>query len=359
MTATTNPNFGGETEGLEVAAAYADSIKGKTILITGVNQGGIGYSTAESFASQFPALVIIAGRNTTKVQESIDALKTNYPGVAYRALQLDLSTQRGARAAANEVLSWSDVPAIDIVVNNAGIMNIPERTLNADGIEIQFATNHIGHFVFTNSIMPKLLKAAGGKPKGAVRIVNVSSLSVTFAGIRWSDMNFEKVNKDLPEEEQPAYGVHVAWGSKDPENLSYLPLEGYNQSKVANALYSIGLNKRLYSNHGILSLVVHPGVIFTELSRYASPETTAAITGMLKSGTFPIKSLGAGAATTLVAATDPSLTAPEAKNGKENYGIFLLDCQFGDQILPKAESNEGAERLWKVSEKLVNENFSW
>lgn len=310
-------------------------------------------------SSQSPALIIIAGRNVSKVQESIDALKAKYPGVAYRALKLDLSTQKGARAAAAEVLSWSDVPAIDTVINNAGIMNIPERTINVDGIEIHFATNHLGHFLFTNLIMPKLLKAAEGKPKGSVRIVNVSSLSVTFAGIRWSDMNFEKVNKDLPEDEQPAYGVHVRWGSKDPENLSYLPLEGYNQSKVANALYSIGLNKRLYADHGILSLVVHPGVIFTELSRYASPEVTAAIAEMLKGGTFPVKSLGAGAATTLVAATDPDLAAPEAKNGKENYGVFLLDCQFGDQILPKAESNAGAERLWQLSEKLVNQNFSW
>lgn len=238
-------------------------------------------------------------------------------------------------------------------------MNIPERTLSEDGIEIHFATNHIAHFLFTNLIMPKLIKAAEGKPKGSARVVNVSSLSPTFGSIRWSDINFEKINKTLPEDEQPMYSVLTAWGNKDPENLSYVPLEAYNQSKVANLLYSIGLNKRLYADHGILSLALHPGVIFTELSRYTAPETLAAITEMLKDNTFPIKTLGAGAATTLVAATDPGLGYPETTKGIENYGVFLLDCQFTDKVLPKTCSNEAGERLWKLSEDLVNEKFTW
>lgn len=293
------------------------------------------------------------------MQESIKLLKAKFPSTVYRALKLDLSSQRETRAAAAEVLSWSDVSVIDIIVNNAAVMNIPEWTINEDGIELQFATNHIGHFLFTSLIMPKLLRAAEGKPKGSTRIVNVTSLSPTFAGMRWSDINFQKINTELPEDEQPSYDTHKRWGIKNPETKSYLPLEGYNQSKVANVLFSIGLNKRLYDKYGILSLAVHPGIIRTELSRYAAPETAAAIQAMLDSGVFPIKTLGAGAATTLVAATDPGLEVPETRNGRENYGVFLIDCQPSDKVLPKASSNEGAEKLWKLSEQLVNENFAW
>jgi len=124
-----------------------------------------------------------------------------FPKVNYRALKLDLSSQKAVHEAAGELLSWSDVPTLDILVNNAAVMNLPERILSDDGLEMQFATNHVGHFLFTCLIMPKLVKAAEGSPKGATRVINVTSLSPTVAGMRWSDINFEKINKDLPEAE--------------------------------------------------------------------------------------------------------------------------------------------------------------
>lgn len=228
----------------------------------------------------------------------------------YRALKLDLSSQKAVREAAAEILTWNDVPTINILVNNAAVMNLPGRILSEDGIEMQLATNHLGHFLFTCLIVQKLVKAAEGKPKGATRVINVSSLSPTVAGMRWSDINFEKINKDLPEAEQPPYGMHKAWGVVDPEEKSYLPLEGYNQSKVANVFFGIAANQRLYDRYGILSLAVHPGIIKTELSRYAASETIEAIQKLLKSGAVYIKTLGAGASTTLVAATDPQLGMP-------------------------------------------------
>lgn len=291
----------------------------------------------------------------------MDALKEEYPDVDYRALKLDLSGQKAVRRAATELLSWKDIPAIDILVNNAAIMNIPERTLNEDGIEVHLATNHIGHFLFANLIMSKLIQAAEGNPRGATRIINVSSLSPTVGGIRWSDINFDKINKTLPKVEQPHYGMQKKWGVVDPEECSYLPLEGYNQSKVANVLFSIAANKRLYEKYGILSLSLHPGVIQTELLRYAAPETTAAVQEMLKSGPFHIKTLGAGAATTLVAATDPSLGLPatRAEYGNENYGVFLADCQINDKADARAVSSAEAEKLWHLSESLVKEEFAW
>ncbi|KAL8787729.1 MAG: hypothetical protein Q9213_002049 [Squamulea squamosa] len=361
MIAATYPEFDQKTEGLKVAETFAGAIRGKTILVTGVNHNGIGYSTCHAFASQSPSRLIIAGRSPSKIQESIDALKDHFPKVDYRALQLNLSGQGSVRKAAAEVISWNDVPTIDILVNNAAVMNIPERTLSEDGIEIQFATNHIGHFLFTCLIMPKLLEAAKGNPKGATRVTNVTSGSPTVASMRWSDINHEKINKELPEAEQPPYHVHKHWGVTDPEEKSYLPLEGYNQSKVANVLFSIGMNKRLYEKYGIFSTAVHPGVIRTELSRYAPPEALAAIEKMNENGTISFKTLGAGAATTLVAATDPQLgmSKLEAKEGKENHGAFMMDCQISDQARDLAVSSDEAEKLWKLSEDLVKEKFAW
>lgn len=207
--------------------------------------------------------------------------------------------------------------------------------------------------------MPKLIKAAEGSPKGATRIINVTSLSPTAAGIRWSDINFEKINKTLPEVEQPPYGMHKQWGAIDPEEKSYLPLEGYNQSKVANVLFSVAANNKLYEKYGILSLAVHPGVIKTELSRYAPPEIIKAIGEMMKSNAFHLKSLGAGAATSLVAAVDPKLGMPGLKDGRENFGVYFIDCQISDQAGARAVSSDGAERLWKLSEELVKEEFAW
>ncbi|KIX00451.1 uncharacterized protein Z518_10591 [Rhinocladiella mackenziei CBS 650.93] len=359
MTATTHPEFNEKTEGMEVAKAFAEAIRGKTILVTGVNRGGIGFTTSEALASELPGHLIIAGRNPSKTQESRDALKTQFSNVDYRPLKLDLSSQQAVRAAAAEVLSWSDIPAIDIVVNSAAVMNIPERTLGEDGIEMHFATNHIAHFLFTCLIMPKLLKAAEANPKGATRVISVSSLSPQTACMRWSDINFEKRNKDLPETERPFYDMHRLWGAKDMENKAHLPLEGYNQSKVANVLFGIGANKRLCDSHGILSLAVHPGIIATELGRHNLPETKEAIQDMRKKGLFYYKTMGAGAATSLVAALDPKLGASETKGGKENYGAYLIDCQISDKASPRAVSSDEAEKLWKLSEELVKEKFAW
>jgi NAD(P)-dependent dehydrogenase (short-subunit alcohol dehydrogenase family) len=304
---------------------------------------------------------VLAGRNLAKVQECIDELKTEYPDVHYRPLQIDLSRQQSVREAAAEVLSWDDIPSIDFLINSAGVMLLPERTINEDGIEMHFGTNHIGHFLFTCLIMPKLIKAAQGSNKGTTRVVNVSSGSPTMARMRWSDMNFEKKSKDLPIEEQPNYQLHAMWGGTDIENKSYIPLEGYNQSKIANVLFGIAANKRLYEKYGILSSAVHPGVIKTELGRNAASETLEALKAMRDAGRYSYKSLGAGASTSLVAALDPKLAdgVGETRNGSENYGAFLADCQISDKAQPLAVSSEEAEKLWQLSERLVKETFTW
>ncbi|ETS77713.1 hypothetical protein PFICI_09775 [Pestalotiopsis fici W106-1] len=360
MTATTHSEFNDQTEALEVANAFADSVRGKTVLVLGVNRLGLGFTTAEAFASQTPAHLIIASRTPSKIQECIDALEKEYPDVNYRLLQIDLSKQKSVRTAAAEVLSWDDIPTIDIVVQNGGTMGIEERTLTEEGIELHLATNHVGNFLFANLIMPKLIKAAERNPvPGATRVISVSSGSPQMSVMRWSDLTFETKNCDLPESEQPNYGFLKMAGCADPENQSYIPWEGYNQSKVANLLFAIGLSARVYDKHGILSVAVHPGVIVTELGRRIPPEGLAAVVEMEKAGLINRKNQQAGSSTSLVAALDPKLGKPEPKDGKENYGAMLSNCQIWDGVKPLASSSSEAEKLWKWSEEVVGEQFAY
>lgn len=303
----------------------------------------------------------MVGRSLSKIQECIDALRTEFPSIDYRALQVDLSVQQSVRDAAAVVMAWSDVPTVDIIINSAGVMGIQERTITKDGIEMHLATNHIGHWLLSCLIMPKLIEAAKHNPKGATRIVNVSAASPMVSGMRWSDMNFVKKNKDLPAEEQPNYAWFKGWGYTDMENMSYIPLDGYNRSKVANVLFGIGANKRLFDKYGVLTLAVHPGVISTELGRNFPSETQKAIAVMKSSGLFSHKTLGAGASSSLVAALDPELAkgVGEDKNGTENWGSYIVDCQISDQASPLAVSSKEAETLWQFSEKSVGQTFSW
>lgn len=255
-------------------------------------------------------------------------------------------------------MTWTDVPTIDIVVNSAGVMGIQDCTLTSDGIEMHFATNHLGHWLLTCLIMPKLIKAAEHNSKGATRVVNVSSASPTVSSMRWSDMNFTKENKDIPKEEQPDYEWFKAWGYTNVEKESYNPLDGYNRSKVANVLFGIGANKRLFNKHGILSLAVDPGVIGTELGRNFPLETLEAAKTMTDQGVFARKTLGAGASTSMVAALDPKL-AKGVGNDKMNWGSYLANCKISNQACPLAVSSEEAEKLWELSEKMVGQTFAW
>lgn len=313
-----------------------------------------------SQASQSPEHLIVTGRNPAKLQECVDALKAKYPDVDCRTLRMDLSSQKDVRAAAAEFLSWTGVPKLNILINSAGVGQLRERTLSEDGIEMHLATNHLGHFLFTNLVLPKLVKASEAGPKGATRVVNVSAGSVFHTGMRFSDMFFEKKNKDLPDEERPDEEVFAMWGYSDIGEKTYLALDGYNRSKAANVLFGIGANRRWYDKHGIVSLAVHPGVIETELVRNFPAESLKAIGWKSDNRKYTLKTQGAGASTSLVAALDPKLGEGlgQTVNGKENYGAMLEDCQITEKAHPLAVSSEHAERLWKVSEELVKQEFN-
>lgn len=279
----------------------------------------------------------------------------------YRALNVDLSSQQSVRSAASEALSWTGVPSIDLIFNSAGVMGVQERTLTEDGLEMHFATNHIGHWLLTTLLMPKLIKASEVNLKGATRVVNVASRSPTVATMRFSDVSFEKLNKDLPQDEQPYYEVHKTWGYANSEEVAYVPIDGYNRSKVANVLFGIGANKRLFDKYGILTTSVHPGIIKTELGRNFPDKISQAVKNMAGKGVFTYKTLGAGVSTALVAALDPKLAngVGDTKDGSENWGAFMMDCQISDQATAPAVSSKKADELWELSERLVGEKFSW
>ena len=172
--------YGRQSTATQVAADLASNIAGKIILTTGVSPNGLGANFVETIAKYKPRLLILAGRSPSKIQSTADKITSNPDnrGVEVRTLALDLASQKQIRAAAQEVLAYPE--DVDIVMNSAGIMAGPHRTTE-EGLELQFGSNHIGHFLFTNLIMPKVL--ASKTP----RIVNVSSDGHRLSGVRFDD----------------------------------------------------------------------------------------------------------------------------------------------------------------------------
>ncbi|KAF5645216.1 oxidoreductase [Fusarium sp. NRRL 25303] len=284
----------------QLAQEYAPIIKGKTILTTGASPGGLGALFVEAVAVAEPGLAILAGRSFSKLQQTADNLAAKYPDLKMRLLTIDLGSLRSVRAAAKQVNEWSDVPKIDVLVNNAGIM-ATEFKLTEDGFENQFASNHLGHFLFTNLIMDKIL--ASQTP----RVVSVSSNGHRLGPIRWGDPNFsngERYNK---------------WSA-------------YGQSKTANMLFAISLAEKL-----------------VEADRAMGDPW-----GWVDWSTVPVSS-EVGAATHAFAAFDPDL--------KENNGAYLLECRLADPmtdtVRPWATSSTEAALLWRKSEEMVGQKFDF
>ncbi|KAJ3498387.1 hypothetical protein NLG97_g1165 [Lecanicillium saksenae] len=321
------PAFDASTKASELVAHYETQIKGKVILTTGVSPKGLGASFVLAVAKAQPSLLILAARNPTKAEETARDIEAVSPGVKTKIVELHNDSFASARTAATTVLSWADVPAIDVVVNNAGIM-ATDYKLTVDKIESQFATNHLGHFLFTNLIMDKLLAAE------APRVVNVSSDGHRLGHIRWDDYNFD-------------------------DGKTYNKWTAYGQSKTANMLFSISLAEKL-SSKGLLSHSLHPGVISTHLGDHlaefdslkAADRTLGNKEGWVG---FEWRTPDQGAATHVFAAFEPSL--------KNNNGVYLENSHVADPnvetVKPWATSAVEAERLWKLSEKLVGQEFSY
>lgn len=174
--------YGAKTTGSAIVGDYASQIANKTILTTGVSPTTLGAAFVTTIATASPALLILAGRNLAKAEETAEAIRAVAPQVPIRTLELDLADKQSVRKAAATVLAWDDVAGIDVLVNNAAIITDEYGTI--EGIERVFAVNHLGPFLFTNLVLPKVLAVKG-------RVVNVASEGHRFSNVRFMDLNFE------------------------------------------------------------------------------------------------------------------------------------------------------------------------
>lgn len=359
-TTDTMPSFDSLISATKVAAAFPQSIRNKTILITGVSPNSLGLATAVALASQQPSRLILSGRSAEKVQSTVDSLVSAYPSVKYDVLLMDLSSQASVRAAATRINEDVNIPTIDILINNAGVMAIPTLTFSEDNIETTFATNHIGHFLFTNLIMSKIIKASEVSDT-PTRIINVSSYGHQFSPVRFSDINFSKLPSELPEQERPDIEKAKYLTGNDWSNDAYASFSSYGQSKTANILFSVSLNQKLAEKYGIASYAVHPGAVDTNINRHADPQE-------IETALARVKELGLdsssrtpdqGANSTVLAAVDPGLP-PVNTSVVDVTGVYLSDCKLDNDVCATFARNRGlAERLWTLSEELVNQSFEF
>jgi NAD(P)-dependent dehydrogenase (short-subunit alcohol dehydrogenase family) len=323
------PGFNGTTTQKEVIEAFGSQVKGRTFVITGAGQPSIGSQLAATIAEAGPAQIVIASRSFSKVEPVIQNIKSTNGSIKTSFVQVDLSDQDSVREAAAKILETA--PSIDVLINSAGNMAIKDYTLDKQGIEIQFSVNHVGHFLLTNLLVPGLQAAA--KSNGGARVVNLTSGAYLVSPVWFDDYNFSN-------------------GSK------YQRWTAYGQAKTANILFAFALSKRLQSR-GITSTAAHPGYNSdTELAKHLTWDDFGEIEPIAKQNTGKdfiwedprLKNFEQIAATPLIAALDPDLPAKSP--------AYLQNSQV-TQSDEFANSDVNAENLWKLSEKLVNQEFKY
>ncbi|KAK7038151.1 short-chain dehydrogenase/reductase family protein [Favolaschia claudopus] len=321
------PSFSFHTTSDEVAAAFADEIKGKNVLIIGTSVGGIGFETARAIAVKSPNLVIITGHNPERLKIAEETLRKEAPSANVRPLRLDLSSLEHVRKAAAELNAMPE--PLHVVIHNAVAIPGPFK-LTEDNLEAQAVTNHIAPFLLTKLLAPKILAARTAEY--TPRVIFVSASGHAFC----KGVNLRQLEK--------------------PEPASHESLDALFQSKCMNILSAIELSKR--SKGRINSYSLHPGVIDTNLMRKGDVpaglkklELTDA-EGRPNEKLHPWKTIPEGAATTIAAAFDPSLN--------DKPGAYLDDCVIAnDKIAPHASDPATAEQLWAVTERIIGESFTF
>ncbi|KAM0322573.1 hypothetical protein ACHAQA_009420 [Verticillium albo-atrum] len=293
-------------------------LKGEVIVITGTSSG-IGIETTRALATT-GATMFLTARDVTKAQSALAGI---FDSSRMEIIEMNQANLSSVRAAAAAILAKAS--KIHLLVNNAGIMAIPELRLTADGHELQFGTNHLSHFLFYRLLEPALLAAAS--PDLPSRVVNLASSS---------------------------HNVH---GINDPDNYDfqrgdYDPSVAYGQSKTANIYMANEIERRHGSRH-LHSTSVHPGIVQTGLTQHMPPD---AFKGM--EFLYPtMKSVEQGAATSVWAAV--------GKAWEHEGGKYLVDCAVAepytegdDKVIasgyaPHAYDVEKAKRLWSDSLEFV------
>ncbi|KAF8956995.1 hypothetical protein BDZ97DRAFT_138376 [Flammula alnicola] len=286
-------------------------LSGKVIVVTGANTG-IGKETAKALLAH-NAKVYIAARNSDKGAQAIDDLKKE-TGKEAIFLKLDLADLKSIKAAAEEFQSKEK--ELHVLFNNAGVMRPPVDQLTAQGYDLQFGTNVVGHFYFTKLLLPTLLAGAKSSPDGKSRVVNTSS----FASLLVKTVDFNTVKESL-----------AARKKKGPSFL-------YNQSKLGNVLFSNELARR-YGDLGIVSTSVNPGNLKSDLLRHVSPIESKILNLLIL---YPVSY---GALTQLWAGTSPQ--------GAELNGKYLIPWARIGTSNPAAQDTKLAGELWKWLEEQV------
>ncbi|RDW70181.1 hypothetical protein BP5796_08578 [Coleophoma crateriformis] len=337
MASTTYSAFGAKSTATEVASAFGAEIEGKAVLITGVGPKGLGEALALAIAAHNPRLLVLASRTIAKLQLVEDKIRFIAPKALVQKIQVDLSSQKSVRYAATEIiqiLREKDFK-LDVLINNAGI-NVSTRQLSPEGIELQFATNHVGPFLLTNLVLQHL------SPVG--RVVNVSSEGHRASGVRFSDWNFEP-GKVVAEAEKPNERLREMGFLKGGDG--YEVWLAYGQSKTANILFAVALNERFGkgTEMGRRAFACHPGNIWTEFVRDMDQEALKKLETSIADNW---KTADQGAATMLVAAFDPKL--------QHQNVTYMDDCQPRRPARWAGDAAK-AEQLWELSESLVGERF--
>lgn len=294
---------------------------GRVAVVTGAN-GGLGLETAEALAGK-GAHVIMAVRNQDKAAAAQSRIMTTHPTASVELAPLDLGNQESVKAAVDTITKAH--PQIHLLVNNAGLMAMPERQTD-DGYEMQFGVNHLGHWTFTAGLLPSLLRAdAASQPRAQpVRVVTVTSVA------RFMGSAVDASNPHLR-------GNYGAWTS-------------YGQAKLSNYYFGLGLQRAFAdAGVGIESLIAHPGLTHTDLQSHTQAEGGGGIIGAVSDKLAAITGMkpADGARMQLRAATDP------AAEGGELYGPL-----FGSNgpavkrpVLRKMGMDKHIATLWSVSER--------
>jgi NAD(P)-dependent dehydrogenase (short-subunit alcohol dehydrogenase family) len=287
--------------------------KGRVAVVTGAN-GGLGLETARELARK-GAHVVMAVRNQEKAQEALGDIRASVPDAALELVSLDLGSQASVREAAEQILREHE--RVDLLVNNAGVMGIPERK-TVDGYEMQFGVDHLGHWTLTALLLPALVRTPGA------RIVTVTS-SAHHMG--------RAVDVDNP---------HL--------DGRYGPWRAYGQAKLANFHFGLGLQRELArAGAAAASLIAHPGLSNTDLQAVSVRETGGGASQRFfevlagRTGMSPPQ----GSLSQLRAATDPRA------NGGEFYGPLWISNgpPVRKPILRRVGMTRAITKLWEVSER--------
>ena len=310
--------FGAESTADEVLEGV--DLSGKRVLVTGVS-AGLGVETARSIVAHGGTLVGTA-RDLDKARRAL-AQAGNPP---VELVEMDLASLASVRKAADELLKRGK--PFDVIIANAGVMACPQGKTQ-DGFETQFGTNHLGHFVFVNRLVPLL--------KSGSRVVTLSS-----AGHQQSDVNLEDPNF---------------------EHTQYQPFAAYGRSKTANILYAVALDNRL-KGRGVRATSIHPGGIQTELGRHMTPELLAQMRERIskmeqsQGREFRFKTVPQGSATSVWSGFVASADAVGA-----HYCEDCHVCEVNDNpnsrvgVRSYALNLAHANDLWRKSEEMVGERF--